>query len=121
MKVLVLNYSKLNSRNRKADEAHMNKHAMHICRLLLLGANILKSGQVITCMDQEHDLLMSVRNGEYQEPNGLYGEKFDKLVEDCERQFSDAKASSKLREEPDLEWASRFQVRALREELGNME
>ncbi|MDR2750165.1 MAG: nucleotidyltransferase domain-containing protein [Clostridiales bacterium] len=120
MKILTLNYNKLDARNRKVDETHMNKHAMHICRLLLFGSDILKTGQVRTCMTQDHDLLMSIRNGEFQEPNGLYGEKFDKLVAECEKRFGEAKATTKLRSEPDMEWINEFQVRVLKEKVMEM-
>lgn len=56
------NYGKLTGRNRKKDESHLYKHAMHLIRLYYTGIDILKHHQIVTYREKEHDLLMSIRN-----------------------------------------------------------
>ena len=64
MNNMLRNYDKINHRNRKKDENHLNKHAMHLIRLYLMGIDILDKKEIHTYRDKEHDLLMSIRNGE---------------------------------------------------------
>ena len=63
-------YEKLNGRNRKKDDAHLNKHAMHLIRLYLMCLDILEKEDIITYRGKDHDLLMSIRAGEYQLEDG---------------------------------------------------
>ena len=65
-------YEKLNGRNRKKDDAHLNKHAMHLIRLYLMCLDILEKEDIITYRGKDHDLLMSIRAGEYQLEDGSY-------------------------------------------------
>ena len=60
----IKNYGLLTARNVKKDEAHLNKHAMHLIRLYYMGIDILRDQEIITYRDKEHDLLMAIRNGE---------------------------------------------------------
>ena len=64
MNNMLKNYDKLNHRNRKKDDNHLNKHAMHLIRLYLMGIDILQNKEIHTYRDKEHDLLMTIRNGE---------------------------------------------------------
>jgi len=64
MSNMLRNYGKLNKRNHKKDEAHLNKHAMHLMRLYYMAFDILKNHEVVTYREKEHDFLMAVRNGE---------------------------------------------------------
>jgi predicted nucleotidyltransferase len=41
-------YSKVNHRNHKKDDAHLNKHAMHLIRLYLMAIDILEKEQIVT-------------------------------------------------------------------------
>ena len=59
----IIGFNKLNHRNRKPDEAHLFKHAMHLIRLYLMGIDILESQQINTYRAKEHDLLMNIRLG----------------------------------------------------------
>lgn len=56
------NYGKLTGRNRKKDDVHLYKHAMHLIRLYYTGIDILRHHQIVTYREKEHDLLMSIRN-----------------------------------------------------------
>ena len=69
---IIRDYEKLNHRNNKKDDLHLNKHAMHLVRLLLMGIDIFEKEKIITYRDIEHDLLMKIRNGLFQNADGSY-------------------------------------------------
>ena len=73
---IVKDYSKLNGRNRKKDNVHLNKHAMHLIRLYLMCIDILEKQEINTYREKEHDLLMSIRNGKYQKEDGTFQNEF---------------------------------------------
>jgi predicted nucleotidyltransferase len=50
---IVKDYSKLNHRNSKKDELHLNKHAMHLIRLLVTGTEILEGKGINTYREKE--------------------------------------------------------------------
>lgn len=62
---IIKTYGKMNHRNRKRDDAHLYKHAMHLIRLLITGEDILLGRGIITYREKEHELLMDIRNGRY--------------------------------------------------------
>ncbi|MCL1853065.1 MAG: nucleotidyltransferase domain-containing protein [Peptococcaceae bacterium] len=95
MRETVRNYEKLNHRNRKKDEVHLCKHAMHLVRLLMTGTDILRGRGIITKRQAEHELLMDIRNGFYGWP-----EFFD-LAERFRADFEEAARNTKLPDEPD--------------------
>ena len=86
----IKNYGLLTQRNKKKDEAHLNKHAMHLIRLYYMGIDILKNQEIVTYREKEHDLLMSIRNGE------LPFEKVLAMQERLEREMNDAHRKSTL-------------------------
>ena len=92
-------YSKLTHRNNKKDDLHLNKHAMHLIRLLIVGKEILKGLGINTYRDKDREFLVKIRNGEYS-----YEEIF-KLVDEHERQFKMAYDETKLPDEPDYKKA----------------
>lgn len=53
---IVSSYDKLNKRNSKKDDNHLNKHAMHLVRLYLMCLDILELGDIITYREKDHDL-----------------------------------------------------------------
>ncbi len=55
MNNIVKDYSKLNHRNSKKDELHLNKHAMHLIRLLVTGTEILEGKGVNTYREKERE------------------------------------------------------------------
>lgn len=61
---MLRNYDKLNHRNRKKDDAHLHKHAMHLVRLYLTGRDVLEKGKIITYRKDELQLLRAIRNAE---------------------------------------------------------
>ena len=101
-------YDKLNQRNRKKDDAHLNKHAMHLIRLLATGEELLRAGELHTYRDKEHDLLMSIRNGAYQKGDHMFTAEFFDLVDEYERKFRYAAENSVLPDNPDFKRINDF-------------
>lgn len=57
------NCYKINHRNRKKDDSHLFKHAMHLIRLYLMGIDVLKEQKINTYRHKEHKLLLDIRQG----------------------------------------------------------
>ena len=95
-------YKKLNHRNHKKDYAHLNKHAMHLIRLYLTCLDILERGEIVTCREKEHGLLMGIRNGEFQMEDGTYRPEFFDMVREYERKLEYAREHTVLPERPDM-------------------
>ncbi len=101
MNNIVKDYAKLNKRNRKKDEAHLNKHAMHLVRLFLMCLDILEKEEIITYREQDRALLMSIRGGAYQKEDGTYKPDFFELIDALEKRVAYAAANTGLPEQPD--------------------
>ena len=100
MNTIIKEYSKLNGRNKKKDELHLNKHAMHLVRLYLMAFDILEKEKVITYRDKDHDLLMSIRNGEYTKEDGTYKPEFFEMINDFDKRLSYDNDNTSLPEKP---------------------
>ena len=95
MREVVRNYSKLTSRNRKKDEPHLYKHAMHLIRLLITGTDILNGRGIITNRQAEKELLMDIKEG-----RRTFDEIFA-LLEQYQEGFQAAAKNTGLPEYPD--------------------
>lgn len=104
MSNIVRDYDKLNHRNRKKEDSKLCKHAMHLIRLLIMGAEILNTHKINTYRTEEHDLLMDIRTGKYS-----YNELF-KLVELYETKFREASLNTTLPEQPDEKSAQKLLI-----------
>lgn len=105
MNTIVKDYDKLGKRNTKKDDMHLNKHAQHLVRLYLMCIDILEKEEIITYREKEHDLLMSIRMGEYQKPDGGYRPEFFELIDDLEKKMQYAAENTSLPDLPDTETA----------------
>lgn len=76
------------SNHQEKDDIHINKHAGHIIRLYCMGTEILQTGEIHTYREKEHDLLMSVKNGEFQKSDGQYRDEFFDLVNELAEKFN---------------------------------
>lgn len=101
-------YEKLNHRNHKKDDNHLNKHAMHLIRLYLMCLDILEKEDIITYRGEDHDLLMSIRGGEYQREDGTYLPEFFEMVNDLEKRLAYAKENTSLPSNPDMKRVEEF-------------
>ena len=115
------NYDKIHHRNKKKDDAHLNKHAMHLVRLYLMCLDILEKEEIVTYRAADHDLLMDIRGGRYQKEDHTFNSAFYDLLNDLEKRLDYAKEHTSLPEVPDLARIEAFQMevneRVVRDEL----
>lgn len=104
------NYDKIHHRNKKKDDAHLNKHAMHLVRLYLMCLDILEKEEIVTYRKADHDLLMDIRNGRYQKADHTFNADFYDLLNDLEKRLDYAKKNTSLPEAPDLAQIEAFQM-----------
>lgn len=102
------NYDKLNHRNQKKDDAHLNKHAMHLVRLYLMCLDILEEEEIITYREKDHDLLMSIRSGGYQNNDHTFRPEFFEMITDLEKKLEYAKQNTSLPDHPNMKWVEEF-------------
>lgn len=101
-------YEKLNHRNHKKDDAHLNKHAMHLVRLYLMCIDILEKEEIITYREDNIDLLMDIRNGYYMNKDGTYYPEFFEMLDDLKKRLDYAKENTSLPAHPDLKRVEEF-------------
>lgn len=110
MNNIIKDYNKLNKRNKKKDNQHLNKHAMHLVRLYLMCLDILEKEEIITYRQNDLKLLMSIRNGCFQNPDNTYRKEFFELIDDLEKQLQYAKDNTSLPHSPDYEKIENFVI-----------
>ena len=104
-------YNKLNHRNTKKDIPHLCKHAMHLIRLYMMEIDILEKEEIITYREgKDHDLLMSIRNGNFLTPQGLFGKSFDDLLNDYKKKFDYAAENTSLPDMPNMKDAEELLI-----------
>lgn len=108
MNNIVKDYDKLGKRNKKKDDYHLNKHAMHLIRLFMMAIDILEKGEIHTYREREHDLLLAILNGEYQKKEGDFREEFYELIAEYEKKLAYAAEHTELPDEPDLHKIQEF-------------
>lgn len=101
-------YEKLNHRNHKKDDAHLNKHAMHLVRLYLMCLDILEKEEICTYRGKDRELLMSIRGGDYMLKDGTYRPEFFELVEDLKKRLDYAKENTSLPAHPNMKQVEEF-------------
>ena len=102
------NYEKLNHRNHKKDDNHLNKHAMHLIRLYMMCFDILEKGEINTYRANDRDFLLSIRNGAFQKEDGTYKPEFFDMVSEYEKRLSYAKEHTALPANPDMKRVEEF-------------
>lgn len=102
MSNVIKEYDKFGKRNKKKDDLHLNKHAMHLVRLFLMAFDILEKGEINTCRTKEHDLLMDIRLGKFRKEDGSFDQSFYDLISSLEKRLSYAAEHTVLPDEPDL-------------------
>ncbi len=108
---IVKEYAKLNHRNSKKDELHLNKHAMHLIRLLVTGTEILEGKGVNTYREKERELFLDIRKGKYS-----YDEVFE-MVNEYEKSFKYAASNTSLPDEPDYKAVEDMMIEIYKELL----
>lgn len=105
---VVKDYDKIGKRNKKKDDNHLNKHAMHLIRLFMMGIDILEKGQINTNRKQDLDLLMKIRRGGFQREDKTFDSEFYEILSDYEGRLEKAVSVSKLPDNPDMERVEAF-------------
>ena len=102
MSNVVKDYNKLNHRNKKKDDLHLNKHAMHLLRLLIMGTEILEGRGIKTYRETDREFLSDIRNGKYQNDDGSYSKEYFELVDMYEKKMQYAAKNTNLPTLPDM-------------------
>jgi predicted nucleotidyltransferase len=101
-------YDKLTNRNKKKDALHLNKHAMHLIRLYLMGLDILEKEEICTYRENERDFLLEIRNGKYMQEDGTYCNEFFDIVNELEKRLKYAKKNTSLPKTPNRKKIEEF-------------
>ncbi len=111
MKAIVSSYNKIGKRNEKAiSHDKLGKHMAHLIRLYMMCIDILEKEEIITYRADEHDLLMSIRNGEYLDENRQPAAAFYDLLNEYEKRFDYAKKNTSLPDVPDYKRINEFKM-----------
>lgn len=108
---IVKDYDKIGKRNKKKDNNHLNKHAMHLIRLFMMAIDILEKGEIITCRKAEQSLLLDIRNGLFQKPDGSFSNEFYEMLSSFEKRLNYAAENTVLPDEPDIKYIQEFLMR----------
>ncbi len=108
LNTIVKEYGKIAQRNKKKDDAYLNKHAMHLIRLYLMCIDILENEDVVTYRKNDLPLLMSIRNGEFQKADGTFRQEFYDMVDKYEKRMEYAKQNTSLPVKPDYRQIEEF-------------
>lgn len=108
MNNIVKEYSKLNHRNRKKDNLHLNKHAMHLIRLYLMAIEILEGKGINTYRENDRELLLSIRHGSYMKEDGSYRKEFFEMVDELDGKLKYAKKNTPLPKSPNMKKVEEF-------------
>ena len=109
MNNVVKDYSKIGKRNKHAIEhGKLGKHMMHLIRLYMMCLDILENKEIVTYREKEHDLLMSIRNGDYLDNNRQPIPEFFEMVDDFEKKMEYAKENTDLPDKPNYKAIQEF-------------
>lgn len=108
MSNIVRDYDKLGKRNKKKDDLHLNKHAMHLIRLFMMAVDILEKEEINTYRYAEHEILLSIRNGEFQKDDSTFTDEFYDMLNDYEKKLHYAAKNTNLPDEPDMKQVQEF-------------
>ncbi len=111
MKAIVSSYNKMGKRNENAiSHNKLGKHMAHLIRLYMMCIDILEKEEIITYRREEHDLLMSIRKGEYLDENRQPTAEFYDLLNEYEKRFEYAKNHTALPAMPDYKAINEFKM-----------
>ena len=113
MSNVIKDYDKLNHRNSKKDTNHLNKHAMHLIRLFLMGTELLEGKGINTYREKDRKFLLKIRKGEFS-----YSEIFE-MVNDYEKKFDYAAKNTSLKDEPDYDKVEELMISINRDVILN--
>ena len=108
MRTVVRDYEKIGKRNKKKDDNHLNKHAMHLIRLFMMAIDILEKGEIITHRTEDLPVLLGIRRGDYMLDDGTFSPEFYHILEEYERKLDEAAKKTILPDNPDMDKVEAF-------------
>lgn len=108
MNSVIRDYDKIGKRNRKKDDNHLNKHAMHLIRLFMMAIDILEKGEIRTHRTEDLELLRSIRRGDFQKEDKSFSKEFYEMLSDYENRLDIATKNTHLPDNPDMEKIEKF-------------
>lgn len=115
-------YSKLNKEfSKKKIEGRLSKHMMHLVRLYLMAIDLNEKAEIITYRDDtDHELLMSIRNGEYLTNDGKNViPEFWELLDNIVSKYDYSVKNTILPERPNTELIEQMVIDINRDRLFN--
>lgn len=108
---IVKQYNKIGRRNERAYvHDKIEKHMMHLVRLYYMCFDILEKEEINTYRANEHDLLMSIRNGYFLDENRQPTAEFAEFVNSLENRLEYAKKNTSLPEKVDMNKINDFRA-----------
>ena len=102
-------YGKIGKRNEKAlEHGKIAKHMMHLIRLYMMCLDILEKEKIIPYREDEHDLLMDIRNGKFLDSNDQPIPEFFEMVDEYEKKLEYAKQNTSLPDNPNYKEINEF-------------
>ena len=109
MNTVIREYDKIGKRNKKKDDNHLNKHAMHLIRLFMMAIDILDRGIIKTHRTgADLELLLKIRNGAFQKEDHTFMPEFYDILAHYENELERAAKESTLPDNPDMEKVESF-------------
>lgn len=108
MNNVIRDYDKIGKRNKKKDDNHLNKHAMHLIRLFMMAVDILEKGEIRTHRTDDLELLKKIRRGDFQKEDKAFSKEFYDMLADYESKLEIAAKNSRLPDNPDMEQVEHF-------------
>lgn len=108
MRTVVRDYEKIGKRNKKKDDNHLNKHAMHLIRLFMMAIDILEKGEIITHRTNDLPMLLGIRRGDYMLDNGTFSKEFYDILEEYEFKLDEAAKKTTLPDNPDMDAVEKY-------------
>ena len=113
---IVKSYSQMERRNEQAIEhdkhgkhtIKLGKHMMHIIRLYMMCIDILEKEKIVTYRENEHSLLMDIRNGKYLDSDKQPTSEFYEIVDEYEKRLEYAKENTSLPNSPNYKKIDEF-------------
>ncbi len=99
---VIREYDKIGKRNKKKDDNHLNKHAMHLIRLFMMAIDILDKGIIKTHRKDDLELLLKIRNGGFQKEDHTFNQEFYDILAYYESELERATRESTLPDNPNM-------------------
>ena len=116
---IIKSYDKLTGRNKKKDDEHLRKHAMHLFRLYFMAFDILKKHEIITYRKDTDPILLDIRNGKFSKHDGTFTDDFWNLLIELEIQLKTLSETTTLPDHPNFDEIEKFVMRINKRIINN--